>query len=233
MSKVRVSSFAVSLDGYAAGPRQSLENPLGERGPELFEWFFPTRTFKQMQGQQGGSTGVDNEWAQRGMENVGAWILGRNMFGPVRGPWPPESKDSWRGWWGDEPPYHVPVFVLTHHPRPPLEMKGGTTFHFVTDGIHAALERAKEAAGKKEVRIGGGVATIRQYLRAGPDSGVPNARDVRGLGLIDELHLAIRPILMGSGENLFAGIDLAALGYRCTSHVSTELAMHVVLRKDR
>ena len=145
MSKVRVSSFSVSLDGYAAGPRQSLENPLGERGPELFQWFFPTRTFKQMQGQEGGSTGTDNEWAQRGMENVGAWILGRNMFGPVRGPWP---DDSWKGWWGDEPPYHVPVFVLTHHPRKPLEMKGGTTFHFVTDGIHAALERAREAAGR-------------------------------------------------------------------------------------
>jgi dihydrofolate reductase len=215
MSKVRVSSFSVSLDGYAAGPRQSLENPLGERGPELFQWFFPTRTFKQMQGQEGGSTGTDNEWAQRAMENVGAWILGRNMFGPVRGQWP---DDSWKGWWGDEPPYHVPVFVLTHHPRKPLEMKGGTTFHFVTDGIHAALERAREAAGKdKDVRIGGGVATIQQYLRA---------------RLIDELHLAIRPVLLGSGENLFAGLDLAQLGYRCTEHVCTELAMHVLLKKD-
>ena len=261
MSKVRVSCFSVSLDGYAAGPRQSLENPLGERGPELFEWFFPTRTFKQMHGQEGGdagSTGVDNDWAQRGMENVGAWIMGRNMFGPVRGPWP---DDSWKGWWGDEPPYHVPVFVLTHHPRKPLEMKGGTTFYFVTDGIHAALQRAREAAGKdKDVRIGGGVATIRQFLRGGPDSGVPDTRDVgvlgveggptagdvrglgvegipdtrdvRGLGLIDELHLAIRPVLLGSGENLFAGLDLAQLGYRCAEHVSTELAMHVVLRKD-
>ena len=209
----------MSLDGYAAGPRQSLENPLGERGPELFQWFFPTRTFKQMHGQNEaggdqGTTGIDNDWAQRAMENVGAWILGRNMFGPVRGPWPDES---WKGWWGDEPPYHVPVFVLTHHPRKPLEMKGGTIFHFVTDGIHAALERAKEAAGSKDVRIGGGAATIRQYLQA---------------QLIDELHLAFRPILMGSGENLFAGLDLTALGYRCTEHVSTELAMHVVLRKD-
>ncbi len=231
MSKVRVSSFSVSLDGYAAGPRQSLENPLGERGPELFQWFFPTRTFKQMQGQEGGSTGTDNEWAQRGMENVGAWILGRNMFGPVRGPWSLPD-DPWRGWWGDEPPYHVPVFVLTHHPRKPLEMKGGTTFHFVTDGIHAALERAREAAKEKDVRIGGGVATIRQFLGAGPDSGVPNARDVRVLGLIDELHLAIRPVVLGSGENLFAGLDLAQLGYRCTEHLSTELAMHVLLKKD-
>jgi len=262
MSKVRVSCFSVSLDGYGAGPRQSLENPLGERGPELFQWFFATRTFQQMHGQQGGeggagSTGVDNDWAQRGMENVGAWILGRNMFGPVRGPWSlPE--DPWKGWWGEEPPYHVPVFVLTHHPRPPLEMKGGTTFHFVTEGIHAALERAKEAArkaGNKDVRIGGGVSTIRQYLQAPPNardvggsgwsggsnagdvrvvesSGGAKAGDVRGLGLVDELHLAFRPILLGSGENLFAGIDLPALGYRCTEHVSTELAMHVVLKKS-
>jgi dihydrofolate reductase len=211
--QVRVSAFSVSLDGYAAGPNQSIDNPLGVRGPELFEWFFPTRTFRQMQGSEGGSTGADNDWAQRGMENVGAWILGRNMFGPVRGPWP---DDSWKGWWGEEPPYHVPTFVLTHHSRDPVEMKGGTTFHFVTDGIHAALQRAKEAAKDKDVRIGGGVATIKQYLRA---------------GLIDELHLAIRPILMGSGENLFAGLDMAQLGYRCTEHVSTERAMHVVLTK--
>ena len=215
MSLVRVSSFSVSLDGYAAGPDQSLENPLGVRGPELFEWFFSTRTWKQMHGQEGGSTGVDNEWAERGMATAGAWILGRNMFGPVRGPWP---DDSWQGWWGDEPPYHVPAFVLTHHPRPSLEMKGGTTFHFVTDGIHAALERARDAAKDKDVRIGGGVATIQQYLRA---------------RLIDELHLVFRPILMGSGENLFAGINLTELGYRCSQHVSTETAMHVVLTKDR
>jgi dihydrofolate reductase len=214
MPKVRVSSFAVSLDGYAAGPHQSLENPLGVRGPELFEWFFATRTWKQMHNLEGGSTGIDDDWARRGMENAGAWILGRNMFGPVRGPWP---DDSWKGWWGDEPPYHVPAFVLTHHSRPPLEMQGGTTFHFVTDGIEAALERAKDAAGDKDVRIGGGVATIRQYLRA---------------GLIDELRLAIRPILMGSGENLFAGIDLPALGYRCVEHASSDLATHVTLRKE-
>ena len=214
MPKVRVNSFAVSLDGYAAGPNQSIENPLGVRGPELFEWFFSTRMWKHMHGYEGGSTGVDNEWAQRGMEHVGAWILGRNMFGPVRGPWPDES---WKGWWGEEPPYHVPTFVLTHHPRQSLEMKGGTAFHFVTDGIHAALQRAKDAAKDKDVRIGGGIATIQQYLRA---------------RLIDELHLAFRPILIGSGENLFAGVDLSALGYRCTEHVSTELAMHVVLTKQ-
>jgi dihydrofolate reductase len=214
MPIVRVSSFAVSLDGYAAGPNQSLENPLGNRGAELFEWFFSTRTWKQMHGHEGGSTGVDNEWAQRGMENVGAWILGRNMFGPVRGPW---TDESWRGWWGEEPPYHVPTFVLTHHPRGSIEMKGGTTFHFVIDGIHSALQRAKEAARNKDVRIGGGVATIQQYLRA---------------RLIDELHLAFRPVFMGSGENLFAGIDLAYLGYRCTQHVSTELAIHARLKRE-
>ena len=214
MSKIRVSAFAVSLDGYAAGPHQSLENPLGLRGPELFEWFFATRTWKQMHGEEGGSTGVDNEWAQRGMKNVGAWILGRNMFGPVRGPWP---DDTWKGWWGDEPPYHVPTFVLTHHPRKSVETKGGTSFHFVTEGIHSALQRAKDAANGRDVRIGGGVATIRQYLSA---------------RLIDDLHLAFRPILMGSGENLFAGADLPALGYRCTQNISTEHAMHVVLTKQ-
>src|SRR6476646_11937677 len=164
MSKVRVSAFAVSLDGYAAGTSQSLDNPLGIRGPELFQWFFPTRTFRQMQGLEGGSTGVDDEWARRGMENVGAWILGRNMFGPVRGPWP---DDSWKGWWGEEPPYHTPVFVLTHHARAPLAMKGGTTFYFVTDGAESALQQAKEAAGGKDVRVGGGVSTIRHYLLAG------------------------------------------------------------------
>ena len=213
MPKVRVNSFSVSLDGYAAGPNQSLETPLGVAGPELFEWFFATRTWKQMHGHEGGSTGIDNEWAQRGMENVGAWILGRNMFGPVRGPWP---DDSWKGWWGEEPPYHVPTFVLTHHPRKAVEMKGGTTFHFVTEGIHAALQRAQEAAQDKDVRIGGGVATVQQYLRA---------------RLIDELHLAFRPSLMGAGENLFAGINLIELGYRCTHHVSTELAMHALVTK--
>src|SRR6476659_2789628 len=195
MSTVRVSAFSVSLDGYAAGVRQSLENPLGIRGPELFEWFFSTRTWKQMQGLEGGSTGVDDEWARRGMENVGAWILGRNMFGPVRGPWPDES---WKGWWGDEPPYHVPAFVLTHHARQPLAMKGGTTFHFVTDGIHEALEQAKAAAKGKDIRLGGGVSTIRQFLQA---------------RLIDEMLVAVRPILLGEGEELWHGLDMRALGY--------------------
>ena len=214
MPKTRVSSFSVSLDGYSAGPNQSLQNPLGERGPELFEWFFATRTWKQMHGQEGGSTGVDDDWARRAMENVGAWILGRNMFGPVRGPWP---DDSWKGWWGDEPPYHVPVFVLTHHPRKSVEMKGGTVFHFVTGGIQSALQQARDAANDKDVRIGGGVATVQQYLRA---------------RLIDELHLVFRPVLMGAGENLFAGIDMARLGYRCTRHVSTEHAMHVTVTKQ-
>ena len=204
----------MSLDGFAAGPSQSLENPLGIRGPELFDWFFATSEWRKMHGQEGGSTGIDDNWARRGMENVGAWILGRNMFGPVRGPWPDES---WRGWWGDEPPYHVPTFVLTRHPRKPLEMKGGTTFYFVTDGIDAALERAKDAAKEKDVRIGGGAQTIRQYLRA---------------KAIDELHLASRPILLGSGENLFGDIDMSALGYKCTESVFGENAMHVILSRQ-
>ncbi|HEX5229468.1 MAG TPA: dihydrofolate reductase family protein [Bryobacteraceae bacterium] len=214
MAIVRVSSFSVSLDGYAAGPHQSLDAPLGVRGPELFEWFFSTRTWKQMHGMEGGSIGADNDWAARAMENVGAWILGRNMFGPVRGPW---TDNTWKGWWGEDPPYHVPVFVLTHYDREPIEMQGGTTFHFVTGGIQAALERARDAAKDKDVRIGGGAATIRQFLQA---------------GLIDELHLAFRPILMGSGENLFAGIDMAELGYRSTEHVATETALHVVLKRQ-
>src|SRR5579871_5061130 len=213
MPKTRVSSFSVSLDGFAAGPNQSLENPLGERGPELFEWFFVTRTWKQMQGQEGGSTGTDDEWARRGMENAGAWILGRNMFGPVRGPWP---DDSWRGWWGDEPPYHVPVFVLTHHARAPIEMKGGTTFYFVTDGPESALKQAKAAAAGKDVRTGGGVATIHQYLLAGH---------------IDEMHLAVSPVLLGEGENLFAGINLHQLGFKVERSVAGERATHVILKK--
>ncbi len=213
MSKVRVLSFATSIDGYSAGPAQSLQNPLGVRGPELMEWFFPTRVWRKMQGQEGGETGVDNGIAEQGFAGVGAWILGRNMFGPVRGPWP---DDSWKGWWGDEPPYHVPVFVLTHHARPPLKMKGGTEFRFVTDGIHSALEQARAAAGAGDVRIGGGVATVRQYLQA---------------GLIDELHLALRPVLLGSGENLLRDIDTSALGYECAKHVAGERAMHVFLRK--
>jgi dihydrofolate reductase len=209
-----VQSFAVSIDGYGAGPNQSLQNPLGVRGPELMEWFFPTRFFRKMHAAaDDGETGTDNAMAEQGFVNLGAWILGRNMFGPVRGPWPDES---WRGWWGEEPPYHVPVFVLTHHARAPLKMKGGTEFRFVTDGIHAALEQAKVAAGGRDVRLGGGVSTLRQYLQA---------------RLIDELHLAIRPVLMGSGEALWQGIDLHALGYECARHVAGERALHVFLRK--
>jgi dihydrofolate reductase len=214
MPKLRVQSFAISLDGYGAGPDQDLEHPLGVNGPELMEWFFPTRVWREMQGQDGGETGVDNEMAKRGFAGFGAWILGRNMFGPIRGPWPDLE---WKGWWGEEPPYHTPVFVLTHHPRPPLTMAGGTEFRFVTEGIHAALEQARDAAGGRDVRLGGGVATVRQYLRA---------------GLIDEMHLAVRPILLGSGEPLFHDIDLRALGYVCTERVDGERAMHVVIRKQ-
>jgi len=213
LPKLRVQSFAVSIDGYGAGPSQDLQHPLGVRGPELMEWFFPTRVWRKMNGQDDGETGIDNAMAEQSFAGIGAWILGRNMFGPVRGPWPDES---WKGWWGDEPPYHRPVFVLTHYARAPLEMAGGTEFRFVTEGIHAALEQAKAAAGDRDVRLGGGVATIRQYLLA---------------GLIDELHLAVRPLLMGSGENLFEGIDAHALGYECEKRVAGERAMHVFLRK--
>jgi dihydrofolate reductase len=213
MAKLRVQSFAVSLDGYGAGPKQSLENPLGVRGPELMQWFFPTRVWQRMYGKEQGDTGIDNAMAEQGFENIGAWILGRNMFGPIRGPWPDES---WKGWWGDEPPYHTPVFVLTHYPRPSIKMAGGTEFHFVSDGIHAALEQARIAAGGRDVRLGGGVATVRQYLRA---------------GLIDELHLALRPILLGSGEHLWQGIDLHAAGYECTRAIPGERATHVFLSK--
>lgn len=213
MSRVLVRSFGVSLDGFAAGPDQSLEHPLGVRGVELVDWFFPTRVWQRMQGQGEGETGVDNRIAELGFAEVGAWILGRNMFGPVRGPWPDES---WRGWWGEEPPYHVPVFVLTHHARAPLAMQGGTTFHFVTGGIGEALARAKEAAGGRDVRIGGGTSTVRQYLQA---------------GLIDELHLALRPVLMGRGEALFQGLDLPVLGYVCERQEPGERATHVFLRR--
>jgi len=214
MSKVRVAAFGVSIDGFGAGPNQGLENPLGEGFGDIMSWFFPTRFFRRMHaGQQDGETGVDNSMAEKSFENVGAWILGRNMFGPVRGPWP---NDDWKGWWGEEPPYHCQVYVLTHHARAPLQMKGGTTFHFVTDGIEAALEGARRAAGGRDVRIGGGTATVRQYLQA---------------KLIDELHLAQRPLLMGRGENLFAGLDLPALGYQCTEHIAGERATHLVLRR--
>jgi len=213
MAKVRVESFSLSLDGFGAGPDQDLQNPLGVGGPELFEWFFPTRVFQTMHGGGEGETGVDNAMAEKGFENLGAFILGRNMFGPIRGPWP---DDQWKGWWGDEPPYHTPVFVLTHHARAPLVMQGGTTFHFVTDGIESALAQAKRAAGAKDVRIGGGVETIRQYLKA---------------GLIDELHLATRPVLLGRGESLLRDLDLRALGYETVRSVSGERATHVYLRK--
>ena len=213
MPKLRVQSFAISIDGFGAGPNQDLKNPLGVRGPELMQWFFPTRLWRKMRGQEDGETGIDNDIASQGFAGIGAWILGRNMFGPVRGPWP---DDSWKGWWGDEPPYHTPVFVLTHHTRAPLRMAGGTEFRFVTEGIHAALEQAKAAAGGLDVRLGGGVATVRQYLRA---------------GLIDELHLALRPVLLGSGEHLLNDIDMRALGYECVKHVAGERALHVFLRK--
>jgi dihydrofolate reductase len=214
MSKVKVSAFSISLDGFGAGPDQDINNPLGVRGTELHSWFFKTKTFKSMHGSgDGGLENVDDTFAVRSFANIGAWIMGRNMFGPIRGKWP---NDEWKGWWGPNPPYHVPVFVLTHHPRPPLVMDGGTTFYFVTDGIESALKKAREAANGKDVRIGGGVSTIRQYLAA---------------GLIDEMHLAISPVLLGAGESLFSGIDLHKLGFTCTENVGTQEATHVILKK--
>jgi dihydrofolate reductase len=214
MANLRVLNLGVSLDGYGAGTDQDLQNPLGVRGPELMEWFFSTRVWCKMHGSEpGGETGIDNAIAEQGFQNIGAWIIGRNMFGPVRGAW---LDESWRGWWGEEPPFHTPVFVLTHHARPSLKMRGGTEFHFVTQGIHAALERAKAAALGRDVRLGGGVSTVRQYLRE---------------GLIDELHLALRPVLLGRGEHLWRDIDLSALGYECTKSVAGERATHVYLRK--
>lgn len=214
MSKLRVTAFSVSLDGYGAGPGQSLENPLGVNGPTLHEWAFRTRTFKKMIKEDGGETGVDDEFLARIFENTGAVIMGRNMFGPVRGPWPDET---WKGWWGPNPPYHVPVFVLTRHARAPIPMEGGTTFHFVTGGIHSALEQARGAAGAKDINVAGGVSTIRQYLSA---------------GLIDEMQLAMSPVFLGSGENLFAGLDLPALGYACTDRVSTPNTTHLIVTKQ-
>lgn len=214
MSKVRVESYTISLDGFGAGPRQSLQAPLGVGGEELHGWLFPTRTFQRMLfGKDEGTTGVDNDFAARGFENVGAWILGRNMFSPDRGSW---ADLSWKGWWGDNPPYHVPVFILTHHPRPSIEMAGGTTFHFVTGGVNEALSRARAAAGGKDVRIGGGASTLRQFL---------------GEGLIDEMHYAISPVVLGQGEPLFAGLDLRSAGYECAEVVASEKATHVVLRR--
>ena len=215
MSRIRVESFTISLDGFGAGPDQDLANPLGVGGGALHGWALSTRTFQsKVFGSDGGQGGIDDDFAARGFANMGAWILGRNMFGPVRGPWPDES---WRGWWGDNPVYHVPVFVLTHHARPPLVMQGGTTFHFVTEGVEVALARAREAAQGKDVRVGGGVNVIQQYLRQ---------------RLIDEMHIAISPVLLGTGERLFEGVDLRALGYACTQHVATPLATHVVISRQ-
>jgi len=214
MPKVRVAGFGVSLDGFSAGTDQSLEDPLGQGGPAIFQWFFPTRTFCAMHGKEGGTVGADDAFARRSMENFGAFILGRNMFGPVRGPWP---DDSWKGWWGDDPPYHAPTFVLTHHAREPLVMEGGTTFHFVTGGIEEALRLARQAAGDKDIKIGGGVSTVRQYLQA---------------GLVDTLHLAVGPVFLGRGEALYPGIDLPALGFTITERAVTDHATHIVLEKQ-
>jgi dihydrofolate reductase len=214
VSRLRVLSFAMSLDGFSAGPNQDLEHPLGVGGELLMDWLFHTRVWQAMHGSaEGGEAGVDNDIAASGFAGVGAWILGRNMFGPVRGPWPDER---WKGWWGDEPPYHTPVFVLTHHARPPLPMEGGTEFRFVTGGIRDALRQATEAAGGRDVRVGGGVATLRQYLAA---------------ALIDDLHLAVRPVLLGAGEALLAGMNVTALGYECVRHVAGERALHVFLQR--
>ena len=214
MTKFRVASFSVSVDGFGAGLHQSLDDPMGVGGMRLHEWVFGTRTFQRMHGDGGGSLGTDDQFAARGFENIGAWILGRNMFGPIRGAWPEET---WNGWWGDTPPYHTDVFVLTHYAREPLAMSGGTTFYFVTGGIHEAAERAREAAGGKDVRIGGGISTIRQFLNA---------------GLVDEMHLALAPVLLGDGEALLAGIDVSKLGFTCTEHAASEQAMHVILSKQ-
>ena len=213
MTKVQVRGFSVSLDGFGAGPEQSLENPLGKRGGDIFQWFLGTKTFRAMTGQQGGSEGVDEKYAAASMAGFGAFILGRNMFGPIRGEWP---DDQWKGWWGENPPYHTPTFILTNYRRDPTVMAGGTTFYFVTDGIESALDQAKSAAGDLDVKIGGGVSTVRQYLVT---------------GAIDELHLAISPVVLGQGEALFAGLDLPALGYSVTGREATDLATHVVLTK--
>lgn len=213
MSKVRVAAFSLSADGFGAGPEQSLNDPLGKRGGEMFGWFFRTQTFQAMFGKEGELEGVDAKYAASGNTGFGAFILGRNMFGPVRGEW---LDESWKGWWGDNPPYHAPTFILTHYPRAPIVMEGGTTFHFVSGGIEEALRLAKSAAGGKDVKISGGVSTVRQYLQA---------------GLIDEIHFAISPVVLGSGEAMFAGIDLPALGFRIAVHEASERAMHLVLRK--
>ncbi|GFE85791.1 dihydrofolate reductase family protein [Steroidobacter agaridevorans] len=215
MGKVRVNFFCVSMDGFGAGPDQSLQQPLGIGGESLHEWAFGTRTFQKMLfGKEGGSTGIDDDFLVRSFDNLGAWIMGRNMFGPIRGRWPDEE---WQGWWGPNPPYHSPVFVLTNHSRAPLDMEGGTTFHFVTDGIHAALERARAAANGKDIRVLGGASTIRQYLQA---------------RLIDEMHLVVVPKLLGQGEPLFTGVDLVKLGYSVTQQVTSETVLHVIVTKN-
>ena len=213
MSRLRVHAFSISLDGFGAGPGQSLEDPLGSGGEALHEWVFPTHTFQAVHGKGSGAKGIDDDFAARGFENIGAWIMGRNMFGPIRGPWP---DDAWKGWWGEDPPYHTPAFVLTHHARAPVTMKGGTEFRFVTGGIHAALEQARAAAGAKDIRLGGGVSILRQYFVA---------------RLVDEAHLAFAPVVLGSGEHLFAGLDLAALGYHVREHAPSAAATHVVLER--
>jgi dihydrofolate reductase len=215
MSKVKVAAFSVSMDGYGAGINQSKENPIGERGDELHDWLVNTKMFHKIIGQDGGTDGTDNDFAEKSFENLGAWIMGRNMFGPIRGPWP---NDEWKGWWGENPPYHVPVFVLTHHARESITMKGGTTFHFITDGIESALEKARKAADGKDIRIGGGVSTIRQFLQA---------------GYMDEMHIAFSPVFFGSGEHLFAGIDLPKLGFNDAQTLYGEKATHVVLKKSK
>ena len=213
MSKVKVAAFTISLDGFGAGNEQSLEKPLGIRGEELHTWMLNTKMFHRMTGKEGGTEGVDNSYAEKSMENIGAWIMGRNMFGPIRGPW---MDDEWKGWWGEEPPYHVPVFVLSNHPREPLKMKGGTTFYFVTDGIESALKQAKEVANGKHIRIGGGVSTIRQYLQAGH---------------IDEMHLVFSPVFFGNGEHLFSDIDLHSLGFNNIQKIDGEKATHIIVTK--
>lgn len=214
MQKLRVESFTISVDGFGAGLNQDINNPLGVGGQELHKWFFPTKTFQhKVLGKSEGTTGIDNDFAENGFKNIGAWILGRNMFGPVRGPW---LDEDWKGWWGDNPPYHVPVYVLTNHPRKSFELDGGTTFHFITDGIHSALEAAFASAGDKDVRLGGGVSTIKQYLEA---------------KLINEMHIVISPVLLGSGENLFSSIDLVSLGYKCSDYVTTENATHIIMQR--
>jgi dihydrofolate reductase len=213
MTKVKVAGFSVSLDGFGAGTAQSLEHPLGVRGDEIFQWFFPTKTFRTMIGKDDGETGPDDDFGRRAMDGFGAFILGRNMFGPIRGHWP---DDSWKGWWGDTPPYHAPTFILTHYPRPAIEMLGGTTFHFVSEGIEVALQKARAAAGAKDIKIGGGVGTVKQYVQAGH---------------VDEIHLAVAPTALGQGESLFSGLDLRALGYKTVEHVATQRATHIVLAK--